>query len=61
MGVCDGLGYGWNTKSATITRAVRELAAAENFGRKKEAMYGWPRLEVTTGFGETSRNRRFGE
>ncbi|MEK7508243.1 MAG: NAD(P)H-dependent glycerol-3-phosphate dehydrogenase [Patescibacteria group bacterium] len=64
MGVCDGLGYGWNTKSATITGAVRELAAAgELLGAKKETMYGLAGLGdlLTTGFGETSRNRRFGE
>ncbi len=64
MGVCDGLGYGWNTKSATITGAVRELALAGEFlGAKKETMYGLAGLGdlLTTGFGETSRNRRFGE
>lgn len=64
MGVCDGLGYGWNTKSATITGAVRELAVAgELLGAKKETMYGLAGLGdlLTTGFGETSRNRRFGE
>lgn len=64
MGVCDGLGYGWNTKSATITGAVRELAVVgELLGAKKETMYGLAGLGdlLTTGFGETSRNRRFGE
>lgn len=64
MGVCDGLGYGWNTKSATITAVARELATAGHLlGGKKETLLGLAGLGdlLTTGFGETSRNRRFGE
>lgn len=64
MGVGDGLGYGWNTKSATTTAVMREMAEVGRFlGAKKETMYGLAGLGdlLTTGFGETSRNRRFGE
>lgn len=64
MGVCDGLGYGWNTKSATITAVARELTTAGHLlGGKKETLMGLAGLGdlLTTGFGETSRNRRFGE
>lgn len=64
LGVCDGLGYGWNTKSAAMTAAIREMAAAGQFlGGKKETFYGLAGLGdlLTTGFGEKSRNRRFGE
>lgn len=64
MGVGDGLGYGWNTKSATTTAVMRELAEVGHLlGAKKETMYGLAGLGdlLTTGFGETSRNRRFGE
>lgn len=64
MGVCDGLSYGWNTKSATITAVVRELTTAGHLlGGKKETLMGLAGLGdlLTTGFGETSRNRRFGE
>lgn len=64
LGVCDGLGYGWNTKSATVAAAMRELADAGHYlGAKKETLYGLAGMGdlLTTGFGAKSRNRRFGE
>jgi len=64
LGVADGLGYGWNTKSAALTYAVAEMAEIGYFlGGRKETFYGLAGLGdlLTTGFGEKSRNRRFGE
>lgn len=64
LGVCDGLGYGWNTKSATVAAAMRELADCGHYlGAKKETLYGLAGMGdlLTTGFGAKSRNRRFGE
>lgn len=64
LGVCDGLGYGWNTKSALMTAVVKEMAEVGQYlGGKKETFYGLAGMGdlLTTGFGEKSRNRRFGE
>jgi len=64
LGVCAGMGYGWNTKSATISAAIKEMAyCGQKLGAKKETLYGLSGLGdlLTTGFGEKSRNRRFGE
>lgn len=64
LGVCDGLGYGWNTKSAAMTAAVKEMAMVGHYlGGQKETFYGLAGMGdlLTTGFGEKSRNRRFGE
>lgn len=64
LGICDGLGYGWNTKSATVAAAMRELADCGHYlGAKKETLYGLAGMGdlLTTGFGAKSRNRRFGE
>lgn len=64
LGVCAGMGYGWNTKSATLSAAISEMAfCGQKLGAKKETLYGLSGLGdlLTTGFGEKSRNRRFGE
>ncbi|HBV57817.1 MAG TPA: glycerol-3-phosphate dehydrogenase [Candidatus Magasanikbacteria bacterium] len=64
LGVCDGLGYGWNTKSALMTAVVKEMAEVGQYlGGKKETFYGLAGMGdlLTTGFGDKSRNRRFGE
>ncbi|HPV70423.1 MAG TPA: NAD(P)H-dependent glycerol-3-phosphate dehydrogenase [Candidatus Magasanikbacteria bacterium] len=64
LGVCDGLGYGWNTKSAAITAAIKEMALVGTYlGGRKETFYELAGMGdlLTTGFGEKSRNRRFGE
>ena len=63
-GVCDGLGFGDNSKAALITRGVVEMrrlgvacgAQAETFG----GLSGLGDLAVTC-FSRLSRNRRFGE
>ncbi|MBI5732108.1 MAG: NAD(P)H-dependent glycerol-3-phosphate dehydrogenase [Candidatus Magasanikbacteria bacterium] len=64
LGVCDGLGYGWNAKSAAVTGVLKEFGEAGHYlGAKKETLHGLAGLGdlLTTGFGERSRNRRFGE
>lgn len=64
LGVCDGLDYGWNTKSAIMVAAINEMAEIGYYlGGKKETLYGLAGVGdlLTTGFGEKSRNRRFGE
>ena len=63
-GVCDGLGFGDNSKAATVTRALAEMrrlgvacgANAETFG----GLSGLGDLMVTC-FSKLSRNRGFGE
>ncbi len=64
LGVCDGLGYGWNTKSAVFVAVARELTLIGHYlGARKETLYDLAGLGdlLTTGFGVESRNRRFGE
>ena len=64
MGILSGLQYGWNTKSAFTTMALQEMALiVEHLGGKRETVYGLSGLGdlITTGFGEQSRNRRFGQ
>ncbi len=64
MGILSGLEYGWNTKSAFITMALQEITLiVEHLGGKRETVYGLAGLGdlITTGFGEQSRNRRFGQ
>ncbi len=63
-GVCDGLGYGVNTKSALVTRGFKEiLMLAEVRGAKQQTLTGLSGLGdlIVTCFSEHSRNRRFGE
>jgi len=63
-GVCDGLGFGDNSKAALITRAIVEIrrlgvasgARSETFG----GLSGLGDLTVTC-FSRLSRNREFGE
>jgi len=63
-GVCDGLGFGDNSKAALVTRAIAELrrlgvacgAQAETFS----GLSGMGDLMVTC-FSKLSRNRGFGE
>lgn len=64
MGILAGLFFGWNTKSALITMALQEMAQiVEHLGGRRETVYGLAGVGdlITTGFGEQSRNRRFGE
>ncbi|MCA9401640.1 MAG: NAD(P)-dependent glycerol-3-phosphate dehydrogenase [Candidatus Omnitrophica bacterium] len=63
-GVCDGLGFGSNTKAALLTRGLAEMARlGVALGGKKDTFSGLSGLGdlVTTCFAPTSRNRTVGE
>ncbi len=63
-GVCDGLGYGTNTKAALLTRGLAEMTTlAEALGARPKTFAGLSGLGdlVTTSFSERSRNRTVGE
>jgi glycerol-3-phosphate dehydrogenase (NAD(P)+) len=64
LGVCDGLGYGTNTKAFLTNIALEEMAGiCEAFGGRRETAYGLAGLGdlLTTGFSPHSRNRTLGE
>lgn len=64
MGICDGLGYPLNTKSALLVVALREISTLiKKMGGKTQTVYDLAGLGdlVGTGLCTTSRNRRFGE
>ncbi len=63
-GICDGLNYGDNTKSAYLTRALREMVMiGESQGARRETFYGLSGVGdlFATSFSKYSRNRSFGE
>jgi len=63
-GVCDGLGFGTNTKAALLTRGLAEMARlGMAFGGKEKTFSGLTGLGdlVTTCFSPTSRNRTVGQ
>ncbi|OQA81327.1 MAG: Glycerol-3-phosphate dehydrogenase (NAD(P)+) [bacterium ADurb.Bin243] len=63
-GICDGLNYGDNTKSAFLTRALREMVMiGELKGARRETFYGLSGVGdlFATSFSKFSRNRSFGE
>ena len=63
-GICDGLGFGDNTKAALITRGVVEMARfGAALGAQVETFYGLSGLGdlVATAFSKHSRNREVGE
>ncbi|MDE6432280.1 MAG: NAD(P)-dependent glycerol-3-phosphate dehydrogenase [Opitutales bacterium] len=63
-GACDGLRFGYNTKAAYLTRALREMVTIGcSLGGKKETFYGLSGFGdfVATCMGPWSRNRTFGE
>ena len=63
-GVCDGLGFGSNTKAAIVTRGLAEMARlGQALGARKETFSGLSGLGdlVTTCFSPQSRNRTVGE
>lgn len=63
-GVCDGLGFGDNTKGALVTRGLAELARlGAALGARAETFSGLAGIGdlVTTCTSSHSRNRRLGE
>jgi glycerol-3-phosphate dehydrogenase (NAD(P)+) len=63
-GICDGLNYGDNTKSAFLTRALREMVMiGELCGARRDTFYGLSGVGdlFATSFSKYSRNRSFGE
>ncbi len=63
-GVCDGLGYGDNTKGALLTRGLAEIARlGVALGGRRETFYGLTGMGdlITTAMSRHSRNRHLGE
>lgn len=63
-GVCDGLGFGTNTKAAILTRGLAEMARlGKALGAKQQTFSGLTGLGdlVTTCVSPKSRNRSVGE
>ena len=63
-GVCDGLGFGTNTKAAIMTRGLAEMARlGKALGARGETFFGLTGLGdlVTTCVNPDSRNRTVGE
>ena len=63
-GICDGMGFGDNTKAALITRGVAEIARlAEAMGARAETTSGLSGLGdlIVTAMSQHSRNRSFGQ
>ena len=64
LGMCDGLGYGTNTKAFVATLAIHEMSRiCPALGGRGETVFGLAGLGdlLTTGFSEHSRNRTLGE
>lgn len=62
-GICDGLGYGMNTRAALITRGLAEITRlGVLLGAEKETFFGLSGLGdlVLTCTGDLSRNRSLG-
>lgn len=62
-GICDGLGLGYNTRAALITRGLVEISRiGTELGAKPETFYGLTGLGdlVLTCTGDLSRNRQLG-
>ena len=63
-GVCDGLGFGDNTKAALVTRGLVEMVRlAAKLGAKKETFAGLAGIGdlITTAFSKHGRNRWVGQ
>jgi glycerol-3-phosphate dehydrogenase (NAD(P)+) len=63
-GVCDGLGYGDNTKGALLTRGLAEITRlGVALGGRRETFYGLTGMGdlITTATSRHSRNRHVGE
>ena len=64
LGICDGLGFGTNTKAFLATLALKEMAAIGGaLGGRDDTVFGLAGLGdlLTTGFSPHSRNRTLGE
>ena len=62
-GICDGLGYGDNTKAALMTRGMKEITRIGTYlGGHAETFYGLTGMGdlVVTCTSRHSRNRKFG-
>ncbi len=63
-GVCDGIGFGDNTKAALCTRGLAEMSRlGVALGARRETFFGLSGLGdlIVTAFSRHSRNRSFGE
>lgn len=63
-GICDGLGYGDNTKGALLTRGLAEITRlGVALGGTRETFYGLTGMGdlITTAISRHSRNRSVGE
>jgi glycerol-3-phosphate dehydrogenase (NAD(P)+) len=63
-GLCDGLGYGDNTKGALLTRGLAEITRlGVAMGGRRETFYGLTGMGdlITTATSRHSRNRHVGE
>ena len=63
-GVCDGLGFGDNTKGALLTRGLAEMSRlGESMGAKRETFFGLTGMGdlIATAMSRHSRNRHVGE
>jgi len=63
-GICDGLGYGDNTKGALLTRGLAEISRlGVALGGKRETFFGLTGMGdlITTAVSRHSRNRGLGE
>ncbi len=64
LGICDGLGYGANSKAFLATLATAEMASlCQALGGRGETAYGLAGLGdlLATGYSPHSRNRTLGE
>jgi glycerol-3-phosphate dehydrogenase (NAD(P)+) len=63
-GVCDGLGYGDNTKAALLTRGLVEISRLGSaLGARRETFFGLSGIGdlIVTALSRHSRNRHVGE
>jgi glycerol-3-phosphate dehydrogenase (NAD(P)+) len=63
-GICDGMGFGDNTKGAVLTRGMVEIIRlGKKMGAKEETFYGLAGMGdlITTCISKHSRNRNMGE
>lgn len=62
-GIVEGYGYGYNSKTAIISRGTKEMQTfALFYGAKPQTLFGLAGIGdlMLTAFGELSRNRTFG-